>query len=502
MRPQITHPIILSLIGSLLCLLSHSALYAASGPKNQENPAPLDLDLIQEDLDFLKEETVSIAVRHEQPISEAPSNVYVITDEDIRHSGAIDLPTVLRRIPGIEVIQMTATDFNVSARGNNQQRANKMLVLVDGRSIFLDVQGEVLWKMIPITLPEIKQIEVLKGPASALYGFNAFDGIINIITKSPQEIKGATAQFGGGEFGTITSSAVVGGNFKRLGYRLSGGWDQGQRWDDRNRRSFRTQKFNGHLEYPLWQKSKLMMSGGLVDSNRYEGPRVDILTLEEKPSIKYANVAIENADFFIRGWWTGYDQPGTLVTNERIAPFFQSTDLSGSPDQDLEADSWNIEGQHSIEFEESSRLTYGVNYRRNKVESNLLRNEKGIEDRVGLYLQGEWKPQESLIIFAGVRFDMNTFINPTYSPRASVVYKPNKDHSIRAEFSMAYRPPTIFETRTNSQGSVFFLGCPPSCFAFATNPFVGSDNLKPERIISVDLGYQGWFFSTPHKTPT
>src|SRR3989441_8832340 len=108
-----------------------------------------------EELRLLKEETVSIAVRHEQPISEAPSNVYVITDEDIRHSGATDLPTVLRRIPGIEVMQTTGADFNVSARGDNQVIANKMLVMVDGRSIFIDVQAQVDWKVIPVTLPEI-----------------------------------------------------------------------------------------------------------------------------------------------------------------------------------------------------------------------------------------------------------------------------------------------------------------------------------------------------------
>src|SRR5438094_6623979 len=94
-----------------------------------------------EELLLLKEETVSIAVRHEQPISQAPSNVYVITDEDIRQSGAPDLPTVLRRIPGIEVMQVTGADFEVSARGDNELQANKLLVLVDGRSIYDDDEG-------------------------------------------------------------------------------------------------------------------------------------------------------------------------------------------------------------------------------------------------------------------------------------------------------------------------------------------------------------------------
>ena len=179
-----------------------------------------ELELIKE------EETVSIASRYEQPISEAPSDVYVITDEDIRQSGAPDLPTVLRRVPGIEVMQTTGAEFNVSARGDNQLLANKMLVMVDGRSIFVDAHGQVYWKAIPVTLPEIKRIEVLKGPASAVYGFNAFDGVINIITKSPEEMKGTTLQFGGGELGTISSAAIHAGTVGKFGYRFSVGHDQ------------------------------------------------------------------------------------------------------------------------------------------------------------------------------------------------------------------------------------------------------------------------------------
>ena len=113
----------------------------AEGLSTQPGQAVIpELELIKE------EETVSIASRHEQPISQAPSNVYVITDEDIRHSGATDIPTILRRIPGLEVMQTTGADFNVSARGNNQLTANKMLVMVDGRSIYVDAAGIVFWE--------------------------------------------------------------------------------------------------------------------------------------------------------------------------------------------------------------------------------------------------------------------------------------------------------------------------------------------------------------------
>lgn len=178
---------------------------------------------LQEESLYLKEEIVSIASRYEQPISRAPSDVYVITDEEIRNSGATDIPTLLRRVPGMEVMQTNAVDFNVSVRGNNQVLANKLLVLVDGRSIYLDQAGNTIWKLLPVTLAEIKRIEVLKGPASAVYGFNAFDGVINIVTKSPEEMKGTTLQVAGGDLGTLLTSVVQAGTVGNWGYRLSGG---------------------------------------------------------------------------------------------------------------------------------------------------------------------------------------------------------------------------------------------------------------------------------------
>jgi outer membrane cobalamin receptor len=137
--------ITLSMLGSADLTLSAAALaqptvtVASGGTLTSIAPTPGAL----QELQLLHEETVVTAARHEQPLSEAPANVYVITDEDIRHSGATDLPTLLRRVPGIEVMQVSGADFNVSARGNNQLSANKLLVLVDGRSIYNDVQGAV-----------------------------------------------------------------------------------------------------------------------------------------------------------------------------------------------------------------------------------------------------------------------------------------------------------------------------------------------------------------------
>ena len=441
-----------------------------------------ELELIKE------EETVSVASRYEQPISQSPSNVYVITDEDIRQSGAPDLPTILRRVPGLEVMQTTGADFNVSARGDNQLVANKMLVLVDGRSIYVDAQGSVFWKMIPVTLPEIKRIEVLKGPASSVYGFNALDGTINIITKSPEEMKGTTLQFGGGTYGTISSAAIHAGTVGKFGYRLSAGSDQTAQWQDRNALSFRANKFNLQTEYDLSSLSRLKISGGLVDSNRFEGPTSEITTATGTPAQGYAHVVYERPNVFIRGFWNHFTDASIPTTNPILAPFLQTTDRAGNRLNSTTADSYNIEAQHSVEIGPGHRLTYGTNYRHNTLSSNYI-SQFSREDRLGFYAQGEWLLAPPLTLVTGVRYDLNTFINPTISPRVALVYHIVPEHTLRASLSVAYRPPTLFETNLDphSQATVG-----PFTSTTIVTP---SPNLSPEQMVSYELGYQGWYLN-------
>jgi iron complex outermembrane receptor protein len=188
---RLGHPMLVALLTvSLTAPVQAETQPEAVAPPAVEAPLVEELELLKE------EESVSIASQYEQPISQAPLNVYVITDEDIRQSGVTDIPTLLRRIPGMEVIEMNGADFNVSVRGDNQPNDNKLLVMVDGRATYIDFQGQVMWKLLPVTLPEIKRIEVLKGLASAESGFNAFDGVISIITKLPEDIKETALKFG------------------------------------------------------------------------------------------------------------------------------------------------------------------------------------------------------------------------------------------------------------------------------------------------------------------
>src|SRR6185295_9363262 len=212
------------------------------------------------------------------------------------------------------------------------------------------------------TLPEIKRIEVLKGPASAVYGFNAFDGVVNIITKSAEEMKGTTFQFGGGEFGTITAAAIESGSIGKLGYRLSAGRDQSNQWGNRSALAFRTHKFNLQTEYQLPKESRVRLSGGLVDANRFEGPITNLEVLSTPFTQGYADVAYERPNFFLRGWWNKYNISPEFITHPTLARFLQETGKDGSSRIDFVGNSYNIEAQHSIELGSTNRLIYGVNY--------------------------------------------------------------------------------------------------------------------------------------------
>jgi iron complex outermembrane receptor protein len=453
---------------------------------------PMETDHGSSDVfSLLKEESVSTALRREQPISQAPSNVYVITAEDIRHSGAVDVPTLLRRIPGIEVMQVTGADFNVSVRGNNQLFANKLLVLVDGRSVYIDVQGFVFWKGLPITLPEIKQIEVIKGPIAALYGFNAYDGVINIITKTPDEMKGTTLQVGGGEIGTVSTSAIHAGVTGKFKYRVSGGYDQTHQWRDRDTLAHRSSKFNAQVEYLLPDQSNVTLSSGLVHMNPHDGPLVGVgnTILTSEVALPYVNLSYDRRDFLVRAYWNGFFADAAAIPHPLLQPFITITDRGGNSNLGFASNTYNVEAQHSVSIGTIGRLTYGLNYRYNTLSCDCTASFER-EHRLGAYVQAEWSVFSSVTVIGGLRYDLHSEINPTYSPRLAVLYTPVPGHTLRAQASVGYRPPTLFETYQDVRLNPLV----PNPFLPASSRILGSRNLHPEEILSYEVGYQGWFY--------
>jgi iron complex outermembrane receptor protein len=195
--------------------------------------------------------------------------ITVITEEDIRYSGANSIPEALRAVAGVDVVTLTAFDSEVNVRGFSRPWTNKLLVLIDGRFVYEGFFGVTAWNALPIQMGDIKKIEIIKGPGSVLYGANAYSGVVNIITKSPEESKGVSASFTGGQFNHYIASLIHGGSVNDLGYTISGGWEQAGRLSDADHDeiSLKGGKARGQLMYKISDNSSASLEGGIVDSN-------------------------------------------------------------------------------------------------------------------------------------------------------------------------------------------------------------------------------------------
>lgn len=167
-------------------------------------------------LEDLMNTTVTTVSKKEQKLSQVASAIFVITADDIARSGATNIPDLLRMVPGMDVAQITASAWAISARGLNGRFANELYVMVDGRSVYSQTTGGVFWDVLDLPLEDIDRIEVIRGPGGSVWGVNAVNGVVNIVTKKAAETKGGMVAAGGGNldqaFGTVQYGGTLAHN--------------------------------------------------------------------------------------------------------------------------------------------------------------------------------------------------------------------------------------------------------------------------------------------------
>lgn len=168
-----------------------------------------------------------------QRATEVPADMTIISADDIKRSGAHDLPTLLGRVPGIDVLNWSTYGADVGVRGYNQPMSPRLLVLVNGRQVYLDHYGYTAWSTIPVQLSEIRQIEVVKGPNAALFGFNAVSGVVNIITYNPKydAVSGGSVTAGSRNRAEASIMQTIRLSPK-VAARISAGASKANEWDD------------------------------------------------------------------------------------------------------------------------------------------------------------------------------------------------------------------------------------------------------------------------------
>ena len=179
---------------------------AAPPPAQQPEQKPEQVPAPDESPVY-KEQVVVTASKTEQALVNAPATVSLITSETLQNNASTSYADLFRAVPGLNVTQTSARDINITSRGATSTLSTSQLALVDGRSIYLDFFGFIAWDFLPVNPAEIKQIEVIRGPASAIWGANAMNGVVNVITKTPRELQGTSVTMGVGAFGREVAGA-------------------------------------------------------------------------------------------------------------------------------------------------------------------------------------------------------------------------------------------------------------------------------------------------------
>ncbi|MBL8954657.1 MAG: TonB-dependent receptor [Myxococcaceae bacterium] len=440
------------------------------------------------------EETVVTASRRAQSTLEAPNATTVITAEEIRMSGARSLPELLRRVPGAEVMMMGVTSPNVSFRGFNQRIANKVLLLVDGRPEYQDFLGVSLWPALPIDLAEIERIEIIRGPGSALYGANAMLGVVNVITRAPGTGPAAELSAFGGN-GEAGGGSLVASGGRRLRFRASATYGQEQKWSrdfagdradfasqlDDAALGYRSAKGNVVATWSFARDFSVSASGG-VNKIFTEIYPIGILRNFYLDGIGgYAKADASLGPVKVKFWWNH------LSAN--AGPQYWPTGTR-SLETHVESNVFDLEILFQKEFQllGRHRATIGASSRLKRVSWSYI-GSLTQELHFAGFVQEEWQPIKPLTLTASYRLDRHPLLDngkPGYahSPRVSLVWMPGEGHALRASFATAFRAPTFLESYTN-------LATPIPGVNGASVLTQGERALKPERLLSFELGYRG-----------
>src|SRR5437870_87378 len=199
-----------------LALAMVALLFVASAPAQNA------IDVTTMSVEDLMNMQVTSVSKRTQKVADAAAAIFVITQEDIRRSGATSIPEALRLVPGVQVARIDENKWAISSRGFNGRFANKLLVLIDGRSVYTPLFSGVYWNAQDVMLEDVDRIEVIRGPGATLWGANAVNGVINIITKSAKATQSTVVTAGGGTEERASGRARYGGTLGNTAYRAYG----------------------------------------------------------------------------------------------------------------------------------------------------------------------------------------------------------------------------------------------------------------------------------------
>ena len=430
-------------------------------------------DFSELDLEELLDRVVVTASKRSQKISETPAAATLITAEQIAASGAASIPELLQGVVGLDVIMTTGSSFDVCARALNKLGSNSMLVLVDGRSVYADFYGITLWEYLQVPLQAIKAIEVIRGPGSAMYGANAFAGVINIITFESDEIQDHSVRTSYSNLGRGASSLLLARDLGAFHWRVALGFDQNRNWKQ-DLAEGEIAHGEARLGWEFTGGSQLDLSFGGSSGESLHYPSDTSVWMEGQD--QYLRFDYSRGGMELRGFWnrldldlvpdsnSGLDEVSTLKSNVFDLELHQSLSL----------------GSHEV--------LLGANYRHNLADWSLGIHDTEI-DILAAFVYDEWRLTDPLLLSFGLRYDHHPLVGGNVAPRGGLVYQLGPRHAFRASYGIAYRNPSLLET--------YWYTEIPGPLGIG-QIIRGNRDLQPETIHAIEIGYQGllrdWLF--------
>ncbi|HET6629324.1 MAG TPA: TonB-dependent receptor [Woeseiaceae bacterium] len=455
-------------------------------------PVVAAADVFEMSIEELGKLRVTSVSRRSEPWYRASSAIYVITAEDIRRSGLTRLPEILRLAPGVEVARNGTHSWTISIRGFNSDLSNKLLVLIDGRSVYSPLFAGVFWDAQNVPVQDIERIEVISGPGGTLWGANAVNGVINIITRPAAETQGTLVDVGAG-------------NEHRGFLAVRHGW---QPAEDIAARAY--------LEYSDSDASASMTGEDAFDDAHriqagfrmdWERTGRDRLTLQG--DAYDAELGSLLRPEFTLGTLPGPDEPGTVDIGGFNVLGRWDRDLDGGGRLQLQAyidhtsreipgtfdekrDTLDLDFQHDFAPGERHRIIWGGGFR---VTSDELDNttfasflpEERTDETFSLFAQDDielWS--EDVLLTVGAKVEHNDYTDWEFQPNLRLSWTPSDRHFLWAAVSRAVRIPARLNTDLELFAPVAVPGLPVPLYINVS----GSKDFAAEELVATELGYR------------
>ena len=434
---------------------------------------------------------VTSTAKREERIYQSDSAVYVITSEDIRRSGATHVAEALRMAPGVFVGKSNANKFGVTIRGFGGVFSNKLLVLVDGRSVYNPLFSGVYWDAQDLMLENIERIEVIRGPGATLWGANAVNGVINIISKPAADTQGTlVSALAGTETRAIGAVRHGGTNVdKSVSYRVYARF--GDRDDsstlntDRDAKDeWKNARGGFRVDWLMSKEDKVTFQGDYYEGNYEQRSRTPVLTPP------FTETRVEDAHYSGGNLLGRWSHQFSDTSNMNLQVYYDNT-VRDEAFLRQEHNTGDIDFDHNLQLGRHN-LVYGLEYR---VVAEDLRNSfavvfdpaHDVRHLISIFAQDEITIlRDKLNLTVGSKFEHNDFTGFEVQPNLRLLWTPHKHHAVWASVSRAVRTPAPTETALEFSASV----TPGADGVLRRLALISNDEIDSETLIAAELGYR------------